>query len=721
MGNAERGNYDVPLKVLDFGIARLSEIQQFESQQHEIAGTPLYMAPETSKYITAPVDHRADLYSLGCVLYEVLTGKPPFTSASRSKLIKDHAFSEVEPISATRPDVPPIINKIVLKLLAKEPEDRYQNAYSLQIDLQKLKSFWEAGNDIRRVKFTLGGHDRLITQSSRLPLIGRAQEISILEENYEAISRETGRSRMVVLKGEPGTGKSRLLREYRSILNKRNIRYITATFSRHENNLPFNALANGFNEYLIRVYKSQVHETEKIRANVKVLLGKTAHEVAKVVPALKHFITDIEKNDNDELEKLITENQEEFDFSTFAKAFSDFTRCLATDNQPVAFIFDDMHWADSKTINLIDKFFSHNNSQRFLLVVGYQSFRLLGSLNFKSFLEKFSKLRRRYIELELKNFNIVDSENLLRKVLNIDSEIPSDLLNYLQRDTGGNPLFLTESIRSFVAQGYIYEDENSGEWTYKLEDLYDTKIMVDSIDLMLLKLQSYDPIDRQILELAALVGSTFAFEVLLVEGNTDRALVMKALKNASKQGLILQSNDAEDDSTKHFGKFFTFSHGRVREMIKDMIPIAKRQELHLKIARRLENLVEKPTTQLIFTMAHHYNQATDGKDEIDQNISLLVMKYNILAGDAAMKTYSLVSAERYFKVAEDFSGRKAIAYNHPKMTERTKKYALEKLGDIAMLNTSFKEAKDYYKRLLSYKIPKRHIQLFSIKYITLNS
>ena len=267
------------------------------------------MAPETSKYITAPVDHRADLYSLGCVLYEVLTGKPPFTSASRSKLIKDHAFSEVEPISATRPDVPPIINKIVLKLLAKEPEDRYQNAYSLQIDLQKLKSFWEAGNDIRRVKFTLGGHDRLITQSSRLPLIGRAQEISILEENYEAISRETGRSRMVVLKGEPGTGKSRLLREYRSILNKRNIRYITATFSRHENNLPFNALANGFNEYLIRVYKSQVHETEKIRANVKVLLGKTAHEVAKVVPALKHFITDIEKNDNDELEKLITENQ----------------------------------------------------------------------------------------------------------------------------------------------------------------------------------------------------------------------------------------------------------------------------------------------------------------------------------------------------------------------------------------------------------------------------
>ena len=150
-----------------------------------------------------------------------------------------------------------------------------------------------------------------------------------------------------------------------------------------------------------------------------------------------------------------------------------------------------------------------------------------------------------------------------------------------------------------------------------------------------------------------------------------------------------------------------------------MIPIAKRQELHLKIARRLENLVEKPTTQLIFTMAHHYNQATDGKDEIDQNISLLVMKYNILAGDAAMKTYSLVSAERYFKVAEDFSGRKAIAYNHPKMTERTKKYALEKLGDIAMLNTRFKEAKDYYKRLLSYKIPKEAYSalLYKIYYI----
>ena len=180
VGKHESANYDVPLKVLDFGIARLSEIQQFESQQQEVAGTPLYMAPETSKYLTAPVDHRADLYSLGCVLYEVLTGKPPFTASSRSKLIKDHAFSEVEPISATRPDVPEIINNVILKLLAKEPEHRYQSAYSLQIDLQKLKTYWEAGNDIRKLDFPLGGHDKLITQSSSVPLIGRHEEITIL-------------------------------------------------------------------------------------------------------------------------------------------------------------------------------------------------------------------------------------------------------------------------------------------------------------------------------------------------------------------------------------------------------------------------------------------------------------------------------------------------------------------------------------------------------------
>ena len=294
----------------------------------------------------------------------------------------------------------------------------------------------------------------------------------------------------------------------------------------------------------------------------------------------------------------------------------------------------------------------------------------------------------------------------MRKVLNTKDEIPSEIINYLQRNTGGNPLFLTESIRSFVAQGYISENDSHDSWTYNLDGLYDIKLKVDSIDLMLLKLQSYDPIDRQILELASLVGSTFSFEVLLTDANMDRAIVMKALKNALKQGLILHSAEIEDESTKHFGKFFTFSHGRVREMIKDMIPISKRQELHLKIAQRLESLVEKPSRQLIFTMAHHYNQATDGKEEIDQEISLLVMKYNIFAGEAAMKTTSLVSAERYFKVAEDFSGRKAVAYNHPQMTERTKKYALEKLGDISMLNTRFKQAKEYYKELLSYKVGK---------------
>ena len=365
-----------------------------------------------------------------------------------------------------------------------------------------------------------------------------------------------------------------------------------------------------------------------------------------------------------------------------------------------------MHWADSKTIELIDRFFSHNNSQRFLLVVGYQSFRLLASIKFKEFLTKFSKLRRRYTELELNSFSNEEAEALCQHMLSIKDPIPEEVVEFLQKNTGGNPLFLSEMIRSLVTKGYIYEDSEKQKWSYRTHELDRAELEVDSIDLMLMSLQSYDPLDRQILELASLIGSTFSFEVLLVDETMNRQVVMRALRHAQKLGLIMEIVNNDNENAKQFGKSYTFSHGRIREMIKDMIPYSKLPELHLKIVNRLESLVEAPTRQLKFTMAHHYIQATLDVDNISQDVSLKVMKYNILAGDAAMKVSSLVSAERYFSVAEDFSSHTNVAYNHPKIAEKTIKYALEKLGDISMLNTKFKRAKDYYERLLGYKVSK---------------
>ena len=150
------------------------------------------------------------------------------------------------------------------------------------------------------------GRDRLRILTGSLDLVGRSKEFNLLIDNYTAISEKKGRSRLSVIRGGAGMGKTRLLMDFKSYLSKHKIRYITTSFSRHENNLPFNALANGFNEYLIRIYKSQQVEAEEIRRKVKTLLGPTAELVAKIVPGLKPYIAE------DQVEPQI-ENQDEMD------------------------------------------------------------------------------------------------------------------------------------------------------------------------------------------------------------------------------------------------------------------------------------------------------------------------------------------------------------------------------------------------------------------------
>ena len=221
---------DLIVKVLDFGIAQLAEISDMELGAKDVAGTPLYMAPETSGFLEAVVDHRSDLYALGCVLYEVLAGHPPFAASSREKLAREHAQTTPEPLSQIRPEIPKFIEDIVSKLLAKNPDDRYQTAFGLQVDLQNARRSIEQGKDFFVESKELASYDRLRIMTGSLDLVGRNEEFDVLKDNYSAIAKGRGRSRLTVVQGGAGTGKSRLLIEFKSYLSKHKIRYITTSF-----------------------------------------------------------------------------------------------------------------------------------------------------------------------------------------------------------------------------------------------------------------------------------------------------------------------------------------------------------------------------------------------------------------------------------------------------------------------------------------------------------
>lgn len=637
------------VKVLDFGIARLGDLDLYsdEGAGSDVAGTPLYMAPENSKYLDAPIDHRLDLYSLGCMLYEVLAGKPPFNGATRDKLAREHAHATPESLTMIRPDIPEVVNDIVMKLMEKHPKDRYQTAFGLHVDLQRVKKMMQTGRKSAQ-RFILARYDRLNILPSSVPMVGRQEDFDTLVSNYSAIAKDTGRSRLVVVRGAGGTGKTRLMKEFRGYLAKNKIRYISTSFSRHENNLPFNALANGFNEYLVHVQKTQQFEAEEIRRKVKTLLGPTGKMLASVVQGLKPYLLE----DTSDLPQISSELdlEKEGDFADFAKAFSDFTRCLANESEPVVFFFDDMHWADDKSLDLIDRFLSYNNSQRFLLIISYRTVGVQQGRAFQNFLTKFAKLRRRYQEIDMGPLGDASIGELSRSILGLNKSPDKNFLQYLSDKTLGNPHYLLELHRSLVFQEMLSLDDQ-GRWRIELDEINRSDVISSSIDLQLNRLSEMPEDDRRILEIAAIIGTQFTSDILQALPDSEPQRIADVLQRAMGSGLLIMTADRGPTPTALSGRTYAFMHRSIREALVDSMADGLQCEVHRLVGMRLENVTEKNRAQNIFSLAHHYFHACQGPADCDPLVIAKAIEFNMKAGLKALEIDSKLTAQRYLENA----------------------------------------------------------------------
>lgn len=691
----------VHVRVLDFGVARLGNmIGREDGSQEDKAGTPLYMAPEQSASGFGVPDHRVDLYSLGCVLYEILAGHAPFTGETRATLERAHQTAEPEPIQNIRPDIPLIVAQIIHKLLAKRPDDRYQTAFSLSADLIRAKSLWEK-KPTSVPLFPLALKDKFFAVSAQLPLQGRERELSSLLSEYKQVAEVKARGRITVISGASGMGKTRVLNEFRGILASQRIKFLSGVFTQHENALPFNALANAFNELLVRMAKTSPVDADLLARRLKQVIGPDSHLVASVVPGLKPYLLEIvEPDDGIDID--------DDKYARFTKAFSDFTRCLVPETQPLVLILDDVHWADEKSIALIDQFFSNANSLRFHLVIGCRMDVASEKSAFGRFLAKFRGLKLRYAQIDLEPLNQGACQLVVGSMLRQSKPINSDLINHLLARSGGVPLRLVELTRRMVGVDMIRIDRSDRGWEWNIDDIQGAKVRLTAVDLVLGRIGDYKGTDLSILRTAASCGLSFQYEILLLKGKNSPANVVRLIEKALDEGLIVRS--AELPGLKHLGKSYVFIHKKVRDAIYDAIEDDERKNLHGWIADQLLAVIEQPKEQMLFAVAQHLNKSRSQTQAIPER-ERLALKYNLEAGDSMKMKQGWRAAGNYFRIALEIVEQSKDSIADPNLRRRL----IERLADVSAGQTNFKTALARYQDLLQQPMSSADFSVIAAK------
>ena len=674
----DHGDENIYCKLIDFGVATLGEVTNYigGDKAHvldKVVGTPLYMAPEMNANTKKLSDHRVDLYSLGCVLFQILIGRPPFFASSIEVLYEKHLKAAPERVDEVRPEIPKIVGDIIDGLLQKQPDDRYNSAFSLLSDLYLVKSriFDKKSSSIANLNYksSINGADADIVLkrndifksiNRKLRIIGRTKQLRDLIKFYNNVAHKSSRGHISVITGSRGSGKTRIINDLKDFLVNRKVKFISSSFIKYKSSNSLQNFTGGFNEYLLKVIKNQPLEAKKIHERIKTILGDRIKLIRELVPAVELFARS--KSKESELNFIKSQKKisnsvhyKKIDSQEICKAITDFTRCLLSFNQPIVFIFDDIEFADEITLNIIDDFFSLNNSECIYLIISYSedSFSTLKE-HTRQFLKKMSRYRRRYQKIELHPLSLYETSKLVYHMLGVDIQGIIPICSSLYQICKGNPVHLIEKLKDLVVHGDIVYDVESKSWQYNLEQIKYINRAIVSIDLILSKINYYDKKIIDILEVAAVSGLTFRYDVLSsIVTKNQHDILLKSLSLLIRESLIIAVDNFYDGFSNSV-KAYKFVHPNIREVIIYQISQDRLRGINLAIARYLTKNYDKPSTQQVFKVANLYYQGLcENTPYITPGINTYKksMLYCMKAAEIAQSLREYNTAYKYYKFA----------------------------------------------------------------------
>jgi PAS domain S-box-containing protein len=573
-----------------FGIAsRLPRERQSPQPPEFIAGTLSYMAPEQTGRMNRSIDSRSDLYALGVTLYELLAGSLPFTASDPMELVHCHIARHPVPPHERVKTVPRCLSAIVMKLMAKTPEERYQMASGAESDLRRCLTEWEEHGCI--AEFPLGEHD--VTDRLLIPeqLYGRAREIKMLLGAFERVVAGDG-PRLVLVSGYSGIGKSAFVNElHKSLIPPRGL-FASGKFDQYKRDIPYAPLAKAFQGLIRPLLSKTEEELSKWRDAFHEALDPNGQLLVELVPELKLVI-----GEQPAVPKLSARDAQ----NRFHQVFRRFIGIFARPEHPLALFFDDLQWLDAATLDVIEDLLMQPDVKHLLLVGAYRENEVGPAHPLMSKLEAMRRAGVMLQEIALAPLTREDMEQLIANSVHCEPDRTRALAELVHERTTGNPFFAIQFISELADEELLAFNHAEGRWTWDLSRIR-AKDHTDNVaDLVVGKLNRMPADTQDVLKQLACLGNSADFTMLKMIYHDSNEELERELWEAVQAGLVLRSEDS-----------YRFLHDRVHEAAYSLIPQQLRAEMHLRIGRLLaERTPSHKLEERIFEIVNHFNRATD--------------------------------------------------------------------------------------------------------------
>ncbi|WP_338697608.1 AAA family ATPase [Bradyrhizobium sp. 26S5] len=625
------------VRLTGFGIAsHLScERQQLEPVE-TIAGTLAYMAPEQTGRINRSIDPRSDLYALGVTFYQMLSGSLPFAAAAPMEWVHCHVARQAVPLSERVSEVPGAVSAIIMKLLAKTAEDRYQTAAGLKSDLQHCLSAWEAQGRIG--DFTIGEADtpdRLLIPEK---LYGREREIESLLASFDRIGK-SGAPEMLLISGYSGVGKSALVHELHKTLVPIGGLFASGKFDQHNRDIPYATLAQAFQSLIRNLLAKSEADLAPWRDALRRALYPLGQLMVDLVPELRLVI-----GDQPQVPTASPQDAQR----RFQLVVRRFIEVFAQPGCPLALFLDDLQWLDVATLDLLEDLLTRSNLRHLLLIGAYRHNEVEAGHLLTRKLDAIRNGGAQVREISLPPLTRDAVEQFTAEALRCERVRAAPFAQLIHEKTGGNPFFVIQFLHTLVEEELVAFDHDKAEWRWDLERIHAKSYTENVADLMVGKLSGLpDETQRVLLELACFGASAEVTMLSLVNGATEQE-VHANLRRAARLELVRRLDGS-----------YAFVHDRVQEAAYALQPDqAERATLHLRIGMALATrLTPDKTSDKLYVIANQLNRGIAAATTEEERKRIIAV--NVAAGRRARSAAAYHAAIVYLDIARELLGANA--------------------------------------------------------------